>query len=186
MKEKIVLKSVNPEEYGDIEVECRVLERADIPAYIDTIPETEKFMGVKVAPVAARLATPGEVIHTTLTTEIGGRLYMLSEESNTAREGDYVVTNVGSTSNEQYIVRGEKFAKTYEANADGTFTPVPDPRMLTRVPENIMFTTSWGAPAICLAGSYLVTYGPTSFNTLEKDAYAKTYKPYVPTVPQKS
>ncbi len=186
MKEKVTLKSLYPEEYGDIVVECRVLERADIPAYLETIPESDKFMGVKVAPVVARKAVPGEVIHTVLTTEIGGKLYLLSEESNTAREGDYVVTNVGSTSNEQYIVRGEKFAKTYEPNADGTFTPVSDPRMLSRVPENIMFMTSWGAPAICLASSYLVTYGPTSFNTLEKDAYAKTYIPYVAKTSQKS
>ena len=39
MKEKIILKSTNPELYPDLEIECIVLQNNEIGAYLDTIPE---------------------------------------------------------------------------------------------------------------------------------------------------
>ena len=43
MEKKIVLKSIKPEEYGDVEVTCRVIENADINAYLATIPEERRI-----------------------------------------------------------------------------------------------------------------------------------------------
>lgn len=91
---------------------------------------------------------------------------------------DIVVTSVNSIFNEQYIVKTNKFSKMYELNDDGTFTPAPDPRELTRVSEAIIIMTAWGAPAVCLAGSYIVTYDAASndFNTIEQGAFNSTYE----------
>ncbi len=183
---KVILKSAHPEAYGDLEIECRELTREELTKYIEQTPETEKFVGTKTAPVAARKGTPGEEIVTKLTINYEGREYIMSEVKNTVQERtiadgsvqpDIVVTNTHSTSNEQYIVKYEKFLKMYTANADGTFTPNPDERPLTRVSENIAFTTSWGETVICLAGSYIVTYDAASndYNSLEQGACESTY-----------
>ena len=42
MKEKIILKSAHPELYGDLEIECRVIENNKIGEYLDSIPEDLK------------------------------------------------------------------------------------------------------------------------------------------------
>ena len=182
----VVLKSTYPDQYPDITVKCRVIENDKIGAYIDSIDDSEKFVATKTAPVEARLGKVGEQIHTTLKTVYGGKEYILSEEDNVVEERDMgdggkcediVVTNVNSTSNEQYVVKANKFSSMYEANLDSTFTPRPDPRELTRVSENVVIVTAWGAPAVCLAGSYIVTYDAASndYNTIEKGAFESTY-----------
>ncbi len=183
---KVILKSAHPEAYGDLEIECRELTREELTKYIEQTPETEKFVGTKTAPVAARKGTPGEEIVTKLTINYEGREYIMSEVKNVVRERqladgttqpDIVVKNVNSTSNEEYIVKFEKFAKTYTPNTDGTFTPMPDERPLTRVRENIAFTTSWGETVICLNGSFIVTYNAAEhdYNALEQGAFESTY-----------
>ena len=135
MKE-IVLKSVKPEEYRDEVVTCRVIENQDINEYLATIPEERKFYATKTAPVEAKLGKVGETVHTVLLTERGGRTYILSEEDAPVGERevdgqmipDIVVTNINSTSNEQYVVKSNKFGNMYVANEDGTWTPQPDER----------------------------------------------------------
>ena len=183
---KVVLKSAHPEQYGDLEIECRELTREELTEYIANAPAQDKMVGTKTAVVEARKGVPGEEIVTKLTISYEGREYIMSEVKNAVREReisdgtvqpDIVVTNVNSTSNEQYIVKFEKFEKTYTPNADGTFTPVPDERPLTRVRENIAFDTSWGEKVICLAGSFIVTYNAEThdYNALEKGAFESTY-----------
>ena len=186
--EKVVLKSVNPEEYGDLVIECRVIPNDEIGDYVAAIPEERKFSAYKVAPVGARVGKPGEEVKTVLITEVDGKKYFLSEENNVVRtrhatingkEGDYndiVVTNSHSTSNEQYVVKAEKFATTYQSSGD-EFVPVYDCREFAQVDENVIIMTTWGAPAICLAGSYIVTYNASNndYNTVEQGAFDSTY-----------
>lgn len=186
MRKEIVLKSCNPKEYGDEVVECRVIENADINAYLATIPEERKFYATKIAPVTARAGIVGEEIHTTLLTERNGQVYILSEEDNTIRERevdgtmlpDFVITNVNSTSKEEYIVKAANLIKMYTQNEDGTWTPSPDERLLTQVDEDVIIKTAWGSEAVCLKGSYIVTYNAeeNDFNTLEQGAFNSTYK----------
>ena len=54
---------------------------------------------------------------------------------------------------------------------------VYESRLLTQVDENIIIITSWGVPAVCLAGSYVVTYDAESndYNVIEQDAFESTY-----------
>jgi hypothetical protein len=190
MYKEIVLKSVKPEEYGDEVVTCRVIENADVNAYLATIPEERRHQATKVAPVEARRGEEGEVIHTVLLTERNGRTYIIHEEDGTVKrrevEGeemtDVVVTNVHSTSNEQYVVRADKFIKMYVPNEDGTFTPQPDERELVQVDEDIIIKTAWGSDAVCLKGSYIVIYNAeeNDFNTIEQGAMKSTYKVSTP------
>ena len=200
MKEKIILKSSHPEEYPDLAVECKVIPNDKIGEYLETIPEEKKFYAYKTALVQARKGIVGEVIKTTLKTVVDGREYILAEEENTVRERTYkkqttlrsgevveqeitepdvVVTNYHSTSNEEYVVKHEKFMKTYtyEYNHGFKFAPVKDTRLLSQVDENVIIMTSWGAPAVCLAGSYIVTYDALSndYNTIEAGAFNSTY-----------
>ena len=183
----IVLKSLHPEQYPDKVVRCRVIQNEDINAYVNAISDEKKKVATKTAPVEARLGQVGETVHTTLTTVYEGNEYILSEEDNVVGEReledgtkapDVVVTNINSTSNEQYVVKANKFSRMYTVNEDGTFTPVPDPRTLTRVSEDVIIMTAWGAPAVCLAGSYIVTYDAANndFNTIEQGAFDSTYE----------
>ncbi len=182
MKVKIILKSMHPEEYPDLEVECKVIPNDKIGEYLATIPEDRKFYAYKNGVVQARQGQVGEKIHTVLKTFVDGKEYILREEESTVKEReegiDIVVTNISSTSNEQYIVKKDRFFKTYIMNNNGIdWTPVDDSRLLTQVDENVMIMTVWGAYAVCLAGSYIVTYNTeeNDYNTIEQGAFDSTY-----------
>ena len=161
---------------------CKVIPNEKIKEYVDNIPDENKQIATKVAPVAAREGKEGEVISTFIKCHVDGKEYILGEEQNEVKnrdgKNDIVVTNINSTSDETYVVKANKFSETYTPNQDGTFTPVPDERELTRVDENVIIMTSWGSEAICLAGSYIVTYNAeeNDFHTLEEGAYNATYK----------
>ncbi len=185
MTEKVILKSAHPEEYGDLEIECRIIPNEEIGAYLATISEDKKHVAYKKGKVSARLGKVGEVIHTVLKTTIEGREYILSEETATVSERpqedgtlmpDVVVTNTSSTSNEEYVVKAAKFAKMYYKDGE-EYVPEAEPRLLTEVPENLIIITSWGAKAVCLKGSFIVTYNASTndYNTLERGAYLSTY-----------
>ena len=122
MKEKIVLKSTHPEEYPDLVIECRVISNDKIGEYLDGIPESQKFYAFKSQSVKARRGNPGEAIETVLKTVVDGKEYIISEETTVVSERPYnggiapdvVVTNDKSTSNEEYVVKMQKFADSYE------------------------------------------------------------------------
>lgn len=188
MKEKIVLKSAHPEEYPDLVIECRVIPNDKIGEYLESIPDSKKFYAFKSKSVKARRGTVGENIHTVLKTTIDGREYILGEETTTVQERpfgdttapDMVVTNDRSTSNEEYVVKAQKFADSYdvvEEDGEVRYVPKYDSRLLTQVDENVIIITAWGSPAICLAGGYIVTYDAlgNDYNSLEKGAFDSTY-----------
>ncbi len=185
MKEKVILKSTHPEEYGDLVIECRVIPNEEIGAYLATISDDKKQVAYKKGKVSARYGTPGEVVHTVLKTIVDGREYILSEETAPVaarpdEDGtlipDVVVKNISSTSNEEYVVKASKFVKMYYQDGE-EYVPECEPRLLTEVPEDVIIITSWGAKAICLKGSFIVTYNAEAndYNTLEQGAYKSTY-----------
>ena len=197
MKEKIILKSTNKEEYGDLEIECRVIENGKIKEYLESIPEERKAVAYKDGAVIARKGVEGEEIKTTLITNIDGKTYILHEEEGTVKKNklkvktpegeeiksnDIVVTNISSTSNEQYIVKAQKFIDTYvliDLTEQGLkYVPKYDPRVVTKIDENIIIITAWGSKAVCLKGSYIVTYNEeeNDYNTIEEGAFKSTYR----------
>ena len=192
MREKVVLKSAKPEEYPNLELNCKVIKNADIGSYLDEISDDKKFEASKNGLVEARLGTPGEVVKTVLLTEVDGKTYILNEEETTVQERevklpngevvtkpDVVVKNVSSTSDEEYVVKYEKFIKTYEPGlCSYEFYPVKDTRVLTKVSEDVIIETAWGSKALCLNGGYIVTYSKddNDYNTLEQGAFNSTYE----------
>lgn len=196
MKEKVVLRSAHPEEYPDLVIECIVIQNEDIGEYLESISEgAEKYLAYKSASVVAKMGTEGEEVDTVLKTVIDGKEYILGEEHNTVKKRmcadgkercDIVVTNINSTSEERYVVKYDKFIKTYELDQSLShgcmmpayrYIPVPEERLLTRVPEDVIIMTSWGEPAVCLRGSFIVTYNAESndYNTIEQGAFESTY-----------
>lgn len=185
MKEKIVLKSVNPKEYGDLVVECKKIPNEKISEYVENIPEERKFQAYKIAEVKARSGVVGEKIKTVLYVERDGRKYILSEAENTVqlrmcKDGverpDVVITNINSTSNEQYIVKYDKFIETYTMENEKV-VPQIDVREFAQVDEDVAIITAWGETAYCLKGSYIVTYNAleNDYNTVEQGAFDSTY-----------
>lgn len=188
MKEKIILKSANPAEYGDLEIECKVIQNEEIGTYLSTVSEEKSCVAYKSGHVHARKGIPGEVITTTIYVTVDGRKYILTEETTTVKERDgqvdWVVTNTSSTSNEQYVVKGAKMLSTYQMAAEPTtneygieFVPTYDPRVLTQLDENVIIVTAWGSKAVGLKGGYIVTYNAeqNDYNVLDEEACLYTY-----------
>lgn len=189
MKEKVVLKSTHPELYGDLVIECRVIGNDQIGEYLESIPGERKFIAYKNGEVKARKGKKGEKINTVLKTVVDGKEYIFHEETATVNEREYeingtkvtepdiVITNISSTSNEEYVVKYGKFISTYTAGEGSTFVPTYDPRAVAQVSENVIIVTAWGARAICLKGSYIVTYNAdeNDYNTIESGAFDSTY-----------
>ncbi len=182
MKEKIILKSVHPEQYPDLTIECTVIPNEEVGEYVSSIPDESKFTAYKNGKVTARTGIPGERIKTTLKTFVDGKEYILSEEENEVKdrgeEGiDIVVTNISSNSKEQYVVKRKKFMATYIPGENGEYIPAYDPRELAQVDESVIITTAWGSEAVCLKGSYIVTYNASEndYNTIEQEAFNSTY-----------
>ena len=192
-KRKVTIKSAHPELYPDMEIECLFIPNGEINDYLASIPEEERSVGYKSAPVLARVGEVGEVVVSRIERTIDGRVYYFNEETATVKSRPYgngerpdmVVKNVAS-SGEVYVVRREKFKTIYEEYGDGidfdgwySYIPVPEERDLTRVPENVMIETAWGATALVLAGGFIVTYNAeqNDFNVLDEEAYKATYTP---------
>lgn len=192
MKKKIILTSANPEEYGDLVVECRVIESEEVGEYLKTIPAERKFVAYKNAPVVVRDGVEGEVIKTVLKTIVDGKEYILNEEETTVRiqpkkdgsvEVDKVITNINSTSNEEYVVKAQKVEDTYDLvgkSEEGNlvYTPSYEPREIAIVDENVIVMTAWGSEAVCLKGGGIVTYNASEndYNAIEAGALSSTYK----------
>lgn len=76
----------------------------------------------------------------------------MTKETNTVKEHngqvDWVATNTSSTSNEQYVIKHSKFISTYDLADELTktqneveFIPSCDPRLLTKLDENVIIVT---------------------------------------------
>ena len=197
MKEKIILKSTHPEQYGDLVVECRVIENDKIGEYLESIPEERKCQAYKTGKVLARKGIVGETVKTTLKTIVDGKEYILSEEEGTIKERtytklvngeetqitspDFVITNISSTSNEEYINKAQQIENNYElidvTNEGYILYPKYDSRVVTQIDENVIIITAWGSKAVCLQGSYIVTYNAleNDYNVIEQGAFNSTY-----------
>ena len=125
----------------------------------------EKFTKIK-----ARPAQPGEVVET-ITSD--GK-----ETINQAKEGDYVVSNLGG-SGEEYILSGDKLAKRYKEIGDGIYQATGECRGVTYSGPDISFEASWGQPMILKTGDMIVTPLPQKGEVyrIARQEFESTYKP---------
>lgn len=177
-----------------MEIECLFIPNGEINYYIANIPEEDKSIGYKSAPVLARVGEVGELVVSRIERTFDGKAYYFNEESAVVKSRPYgngempdmVVRNTASSS-EEYVVKRSKFDTIYEdagedlifegRNVWVSYIPVPEERELTRVPENVMIETAWGSTALVLAGGFIVTYNAeeSDFNVLDEEAYKATY-----------
>lgn len=131
-------------------------------AYTQALAEASIFE--KTATIQARPAQAGEVVATTLADGT-------QETTNTANEGDFIVTNPGG---EQYIVPGEKFAKRYEVtDQQDTFKAVGMIRAIKNpTGEPIKIIAPWGEEMNGDGECYVVTgYDPANPEEISSDRY---------------
>jgi hypothetical protein len=134
-----------------------------------TSPIYKKYGNVKAKP-----AIVGEKITTVL--ESGAK-----ETTNTANEGDWVVTNPGG---EQYIISGKKFLGRYEATSeDGIYSAKGYCRAITNpFNEAIEIMASWGelqnGDDKCMIADVCDASGKSDGEPyiIEKTAFENTYK----------
>lgn len=119
---------------------------------------------VKSKPVSAYLATPGELLQTS----INGKITTV----NVAKQGDWKVT---SPAGDQYFLSSEKMAQLYDAKDNGIFVPKP-----VKIPFNIIrdkgiqFMAPWGSLQFASPGDYLVEkYG--GIYAIQNESFAKAY-----------
>jgi hypothetical protein len=125
----------------------------------------EKFTKIK-----ARPAQPGEVIETV--TADG------KETMNTAKEGDFVVSNLGG-SGEEYILGGDKLAKRYREIGNGIYQATGECRGVTYNGPETAFEASWGQPMVLKPGDMIVTPLPQKGEVyrIARQEFESTYKP---------
>lgn len=132
----------------------------------------------KTATIHARLAQPGEIIQTTLA---NGTI----ETTNTAHEGDFIVTN---PDREQYIIRRDKFSKNYEPTAqEGVFKAIDLIRAIKNpTGDAIRIIAPWGEEMSGDKDCYITAgYDPDRPDEIGDNRYiigaqefADTYVPY--------
>jgi hypothetical protein len=125
----------------------------------------EKFTKIK-----ARPAMPGEVVET-ITAD--GK-----ETMNTAKEGDFVVSNLGG-SGEEYILGGDKLAKRYREIGNGIYQATGECRGVTYNGPETSFQASWGQPMVLKPGDMIVTPLPQMGEVyrIARQEFESTYKP---------
>ena len=107
---------------------------------------------VKFTKVRARPAKVGEMIET-ITSD--GK-----ETQNKAKEGDYVVTNLGG-SGEEYILSGQKLRDRYDEIGDSIFQAKGSCMALQYNGEPTEFIASWGEPMVLKPGDLICTPLPS-------------------------
>lgn len=133
------------------------------PAQIDF---SQARFAQKTAKVTARTATEGERVDTIMKNG-------LVETTNTAKAGDYVVTNPGG---EQYLVGKEKFEKRYvPTDNPNVFAPNAAPVKVLELDRNVSFKAPWGETMNIRAGGVLVSNGPGDVYGIQPDEFKETY-----------
>lgn len=142
------------------------------PAIMAALASAQIFK--KQGVVSARSATIGETIVTTL--ESGAQ-----ETVNTAKEGDWVMTN---PSGEQYLISEQKFFSRYEPTAKSGVYSAKGYCRAIKNPFNapIEIMASWGSPQtgneVCMIADTCDKDGNVGGEPylIDGDVFAKTYK----------
>jgi hypothetical protein len=119
-----------------------------MPLIEDTGREFRKY-----SPIFARLAIENEYIETW--TDDG------LETTNYAKTGDYVVKNLYTSMQEEYIVTSEMMKQRYEFVFDippgGIYKPIGRVRAAIYSGEEVQFVAKWGRLMVLKAGDMIVT-----------------------------
>ena len=118
---------------------------------------------IKVAEVQAVQVTTEREVNT-----------LLDATTNTAKPGDWIVTNPGG---EQYVNTNEYFQSHYLAtDREGIFNPIGEPILAVQVNENLVCTAPWKSDQAVLAGGFMIARPDGQRYFCEENAFFTTYK----------
>ena len=191
----VTLKSLDKAEYPDRVATCRIIPNDMLEEYLDSISDEDKFYAVNDRSLYTRTGIPGEIIKTTLVTELDGKKYIYQETERTVKERtktighrdskyiDTVVRNPYSVSQEEYIVNDVDLAINYRFcgfNMDTKeFLEISKRRLklVITAPEDIIIETKDGDQLVCLKGDYIVidNIDKNSYSVVSKIDFEATY-----------
>lgn len=179
-KKTLKLTSLNPQEYPDLEIECRVVE--DMKEFADFyIKELAKKgesakKAKKTALVTARPGVVGEEVDTRPRVERDGKIYVIGETKGKVKiEGSMVVKNPDG---EEYIVKPEAFNKKYKAtDKEGVYEPIAEPIKYITLKHDIAFKAPWGEDMFGVKGAALNITSLDDIYAIQNEAFNKTYTP---------
>ena len=88
-------------------------------------------------------------------------------------QGDIIMSG---PSEEQYVIKGDKFNKLYTGGIGNTIIPEQSPRMVALYTgEPMSFTAPWGDSMIIKPGDWLVKDGDKSYYRIAKKEFKQTY-----------
>ena len=175
---KLVLTSLNPGEYGDLVIDCIVVD--NMQEYAMALIEAQKEMGnppkqaQKTVSVTARKGIVGEEVDTRPRVSRDGKTYVIGETKGKVKvEGSMIVCNPDG---EEYIVKPEAFLKKYKpTDVPGVFKPVGGPITVVEMPEDIAFKAPWGEDMYGVKGGVLNVSNLDDVYAIQNEAFAKTY-----------
>lgn len=131
--------------------------------------ESEGDVFEKFTKIEARPAKPGELVET-ITSD--GK-----ETQNTAKEGDFIVKNIGG-SGEEYILSGDKLAKRYKQISDNVYQAIGECMGIVYDGPEIQFMASWEEPMILKPGDMIVTPLPNKGEVyrIARKEFESTYR----------
>ncbi len=132
---------------------------------------TDFFLAQKTAQVKAERVGAGTEVVTLVQGEDGNLLHEATKKA--GADGGYIVTN---PTGEQYLVDVKKFESVYqETEVAGVFAPVPDPRKVVPVEQNVSFEAPWGGAMRIQSGGVLVHGGLNDIYGINPKEYQETY-----------
>lgn len=146
-------------DYEDIELEFKEVDLVgaeNIHEVLEQVSDNNIVYAKKNAVVSAKPAVLGEEVDTNPRCEINGKVYTFSETKRVIAQKDLDNNSVlvQNPDGEVYVVKGEKFAKTYEACEVG-YRAVDSEKKFVTVTENICFKAPWGEMIYSPKGSKL-------------------------------
>ncbi|MGD9537131.1 MAG: hypothetical protein AB7P52_05180 [Alphaproteobacteria bacterium] len=132
----------------------------------DYFDQSQARMATKTTTIQARPAVAGEEVITVMK---DGHV----ETRNTAKAGDYIVTNPDG---ERYIVPGEKFESKYApTETPGVYRPAGGPVKVMTLQEDVSFKAPWGEEMRIRADGVLVYNGLGDVYGIQPDEFRRTY-----------
>ena len=173
-KKKLILTSLNKEEYPDKEVECVVVK--DMKVYTQYLLENGAKVryAQKTATVSARVGVVGEEVDTRPRVERDGKIYAIGETKGKVKvEGSMIVKNPDG---EEYIVKPEKFESKYRPTSEkGVYKPTDGPIKYIVLEQDIAFTAPWGEDMFATKGAALNISSLDDVYAIQNEAFRKTY-----------
>ncbi len=179
MKQKVVLHSVNPKEYGDREIEVEVV---DLATQLDEITSPEVFKAVKVAKVQARPAKAGELVDTNPRVIYDGKVYTFSElkKQVTQQMQDAGAMVIINPDGEEYLNKTrEQFNGKYD-KVEGGYVPKEGAKTFRKVTKDCAIEL-WGSLQVVSKGSVILIEDGKGQYSITNAAFDATYS----TAPEK-